>query len=441
MKKMPESCEFCKRAEEVLREAIERIRELAGSGEVREIDVQLRKEMGKWTRELLGHALSERGSKATYGESVECQCGGRAEFKQNRSHIIGTVLPGKTVETRTAYYVCKSCHRGVTPLLEEMGTDGDGASVGLQEMIVLAGTIEPYREASENLLRKFAGVEVSGTCVREKSLEEGQAVEKYLNEEKGMGCGLEKKGTIQVEIDGGMIHSDDRWQEVKLGVIFSESDRVETSEGRGKVMSRDVVAVRGGCDEFAKSMESRLSNCELSYRKVVALGDGAKWIWNLVEEMFPNRVEILDYYHATEHLWLCANDVFGEGSEEAHEWIEKQEIRLLDDRVFEVIKILERMKIRLRARYKRKAVDNLSGYLQANLHRMRYKTYIQDGYPIGSGAVESAVKHVVQSRMKRPGTRWQNHGADSMLALRSLYRSTGRWDVYWHDKNSPRLAA
>ena len=387
MKKMPDNEEFCKRAVEILGEAIESVRRMSREREgIKDIDVMLRREMGRWAREILGLVLSERGSKAEHGESVECQCGCRAKFKQNRPYILSTVLPGKTVEIKAAYYLCETCHIGVTPLLEE-----------------------------------------------------GMAVEKYLNEGDGMGCGFEKEETMHVEIDGGMIHADDRWQEVKLGVIFSEGDRVETSEGRGKLMNRNAVAVRGGCDKFEESMESRLSDCNLSYRKVVVLGDGAKWIWNLAEEMFPNRVEILDYYHATEHLWLCANTVFGESSGEAREWVEKQETLLLDDRAFEVIETLKRLKTRLRARYKRKAVDDLSGYLQANLHRMRYKTCIENGYSIGSGAVESAVKHVVQSRMKRPGTRWQNQGADSMLALRCLYRSTNRWDAYWHDKNSPRL--
>lgn len=442
MKKMPESEEFRKGVERILLEAVEKVGELIEGSECTiDIDVLMRVEMGRWARELLGLALSERGSKARYGESVECRCGGRAWYKQNRGHTIGTVLPGREVGIKAAYYVCESCRRGVTPLLEEMGTDGDGTTVGLQQLLVLAGTIEPYREASENLLRKFACVDVGETCVRMKCLEEGAAVEEYLNDGEGMGSGLDRDQAIHVEIDGGMIHSNDRWQEVKLCVISPENGRVETSEGRGKLMNREIIAVRGGCDEFAESMDNRLYNYDLSYRKAVIIGDGAKWIWNLAGDRFPNRVEILDYYHATEHLWLCANEVFGETSEKAHEWVAEQETRLLDDRAGEVIEIVRLLKDRLRAKHKRKTLDDLAGYFQANIGRMRYKTYLQMGLSIGSGAVESAVKHVVQSRMKRPGMRWQNDGADSMIALRCLYRSTDRWGAYWNNRKSLRLAA
>lgn len=439
MEKIAEFTEFCRKAEDLLDEVLEKNWKVIVDGNgIREADIVIREEMGKFTRKLLGVALSVRGSRETKDDETECECGGRAKFKQNRSHQIGTVLPGKTVEVEAAYYVCETCRKGVTPLLKELGTDGDAATVGLQELTVLAGTLAPYEEAS-GILSKFAGLSVSGTRIQTRSVEEGEAVQEQLQSPDPVsyeGC----DGTLCVAIDGGMVHVDNRWQEVKLGVIYGEDERVEISENRSKLVSRDVVAVRGNPEDLFMAIESRLS-CDLGCLDVVVLGDGAKWIWNLAEDLFPNRTEILDYYHAAEHLWLCAAALFGQASPETKSWVEEQQERILDDRVEEVIVALKRLRQRYRTGPRRKEIDSLAGYLENNSHRMLYKTFIEAGHPIGSGPVESAVKHVIQMRMKRPGTHWGARGADAMLALRCLYRSTGRWDRYWNTKKASKIAA
>jgi len=436
MEKIAEFEEFRSRAEDLLSEVLESAWKSVVDGErIREADELFREEMGKFARELLGMALSRRGSKGTYGEEVICRCGDRAKFKQHRRHQVGTVLPGKTVDVEAAYYVCETCREGVTPLLAELGTDGDVATVGLQELTVLAGVVAPYEEAS-SMLSKFAGLSVSGTRIQTRSVEEGEAVRERRRSIETEVCG----DAVCVAIDGGMIHVDNRWQEVKLGVIYGEDSRVEVSSNRRTLISRDVVAVRGGPEDLSAVIESRFS-CDLGRLDVVVLGDGAKWIWNLAEDLFPSRIEILDYYHAAEHLSLCALTLFGEDSSETERWVEEQKERLLDDKVEVVKEALKWLRQRYRTGPRRKAIDDLSGYLENNAHRMLYKTFIEAGHPIGSGPVESAVKHVVQCRMKRPGTHWRARGADAMLPLRCLYRSSGQWDLHWNHKKAPIKAA
>ena len=165
-------------------------------------------------------------------------------------------------------------------------------------------------------------------------------------------------------------------------------------------------------------------------RKVVILGDGAPWIWNLAEELFTDRVEILDWYHADENISRVARVVFGEGTDEAAQWRKSQLDRLYEDAVDEVVEGLRFLKKRHRS--KDEEIDKLTGYLERNGHRMKYRTFRQSGYYIGSGAVESAVSHVMQQRMKRVGMRWHAAGADAMLALRCVFRSTGAWDSFWN---------
>src|SRR4030042_2066456 len=252
MEKIAEKAGFCIRAAELVREAMEGVfAEVREGNRIREVDVILREEMGRIARELLGMLLSARGGKESYGEEVRCSCGGTAKFKANRKHQVGTVLVGKTVEVEAAYYVCEVCRRGKTPLLEELGTDGDVATVGLQELTVLAGVIAPYEEAS-GMLSKFAGLSVSGTRIQTRLVEEGEAVQE-LDMRK---CEI-RDDTVCVAIDGGMIHVDNRWREVKLAVIYGEDNRVEISRNRRALVSRDVMAVRGGPEDLSAAIECR----------------------------------------------------------------------------------------------------------------------------------------------------------------------------------------
>ena len=142
-------------------------------------------------------------------------------------------------------------------------------------------------------------------------------------------------------------------------------------------------------------------------------------------------MEILDWYHAKEHVSATARILYGEGTERSGQWRSEQLDRLWDDRVEEVIAALRFLGAHPRSAVKRKAVEDLHRYLSTNRERMRYRTFRDTGYQIGSGAAESAIGHVVQQRMKRAGMRWGASGADAMLALRSVYRSTGAWDTFW----------
>ncbi len=123
--------------------------------------------------------------------------------------------------------------------------------------------------------------------------------------------------------------------------------------------------------------------------------------------------------------------LYGDGTDKAKKWRKVQLARLWEDEVDKVIQGLGFVKRGQRSAEKRKQIDELESYLENNRQRMFYKSFRHSGYDIGSGAVESAVNHVVQQRMKRSGMRWRARGADAMLALRSVYRSTGTWDAFW----------
>ena len=151
-------------------------------------------------------------------------------------------------------------------------------------------------------------------------------------------------------------------------------------------------------------------------KRAIVLGDGAAWIWNIAEFHFPDAIQIVDWYHATERLWTVANAYFGEGVDEARDWVNKCEKLLLASRVEAVITALERLgKGKRKAR---KIIHEAIGYYRNNAERMRYRRYVRRGLFIGSGVIEAGCKHIVGQRLKQSGMRWALDGLRSILHLR-----------------------
>jgi hypothetical protein len=156
-------------------------------------------------------------------------------------------------------------------------------------------------------------------------------------------------------------------------------------------------------------------------RPVAVLGDGAVWIWNLAAEHFGRAIEIVDFYHASEHIWGLANAFYGPGSAKAQRWARRQCRRLKHRGPGPLLRALRAARPR-RAEV-REVLRKERGYFRANAARMAYPNFRERGLPIGSGAVESAADHVVQHRLKRAGMRWSEESGDALLALRARARS------------------
>jgi hypothetical protein len=398
-------------------------------GSSAEADDWLRRCGGTWLRHVLGLAVTARAT--VVGVSGRCACGGPLRFRQHRPVCLHTVLPGRDVTATAVYAQCAECRRGAWPVLRELGVDGEGFTPALQALGTLAAVIDPYESASTELLERMAGVRVSPEKLQALVGSEGaRATQPRTAVPVESSPARASQGPLTVGIDGGMIFVDRRWQEVKLACLYDGADRV-ASPTRGTLTRRAVVAVRGGPEALQTRLWPQAAALGAADRRVVVLGDGAPWIWHLAEVMFPDRVEILDWYHAAEHLSAVARALYGEGTAKAATWRTTQLDRLAADGVDQVIEGLRFLGAHQRTAAKRTAVTDLARYLTTNRTRMRYQTFRAAGYAIGSGAVESAVSHVVQQRMKRVGMRWRSPGADAMLALRSIYRTTGAWDQFW----------
>ena len=179
------------------------------------------------------------------------------------------------------------------------------------------------------------------------------------------------------------------------------------------------------------SMRERVDRkAVITQRDLVCLIDGDPHLATLVKSHFPDATVILDIIHAVEYLWKAAHAIHGEGSCEATKMVNTMLEKVLKGRVGHVIGGLRQRSAggKLSAT-KQKTVTSVIGYLENHRQYMHYDQYLANGYPIGTGVVESACGHLVKNRMERPGARWSLDGAEAMLRLRAM-RASGHWNTY-----------
>lgn len=233
---------------------------------------------------------------------------------------------------------------------------------------------------------------------------------------------------VYAEMDGGMVLTrEDKWKEVKVGRVFKSKDCVEETPKRSCILESQYVAHLGDKELFCKTMDELLDDyggTQLKER-LVFITDGAIWIHNWSKDMFPKAVHVLDYYHASEHLHDFIKLHFKEAPE-GKLWGKQQETLLLDSKVTEVIAAINELETNNEAAEQEK--KNLIGYYTANIDRMDYARYKKIGAGlIGSGAIESAHRTVVQKRLKQSGQRWGIKGAQNVLNLRVM-QMNGQWN-------------
>jgi hypothetical protein len=165
--------------------------------------------------------------------------------------------------------------------------------------------------------------------------------------------------------------------------------------------------------------------------RVLVLGDGAAGIWNLAQEYFPQAVQMLDLWQATEHLWAAGRAGYGEGDARLAGWVAETNARLLAGEVQTLLTEWATVPVRDAT-----AWASAQTSVRHQAHRMAYDQYRQAGSPLGSGAVERANRHVVGVRVKPAGMHWRRPGLTGVLALRALLRSQ-RWEAWWQAQPLP----
>jgi hypothetical protein len=241
--------------------------------------------------------------------------------------------------------------------------------------------------------------------------------------------------TLVISMDGALERTDDGWKEVKLGAIYDLVSRRRQGQVVHVPGATTYTATLAAAHDFGRQVLATAQRRGLGWAQQVAvLGDGAKWIWKLADRRFGGATQIVDWYHAHEHLWALAQLLYGEGTAAAWTWLATLADELWTAQTADTIAVVAAAAEEAwatprkdlpdgtprRTRARQQEVAKAVAYFTTNASRMRYRTFRDAGLPVGSGVVEGGCQSVLHTRLKRPGACWSAAGAEAMVRARAL---------------------
>ncbi len=424
-------------------------RERLGHLDLEASEMAIRTAMHQMGGVLLEKLLNSDGG-GYRGAHLACSQGHAAEFVGYRDKEILTVV--SSVEARRAYYHCPECQSGFAPKDKELDVVGSSFSPGVRRMMARVGAKEPFEQGRGDL-EALAGVVVRTKQVERISVQLGQQVEAFCQRERE--AILSGKVTplvpavpiLYIAIDGTGVpvvpretegrrgkdaKGKAKTREAKIGCLFTQTQQDDEGyplrdENSTTYVGAIETAETFGGRIYAEAMRRGLRQAH----KVVVLGDGGPWIWGIAAWHFHGAIEIVDLYHAREHLANLGKCIYGPTCKEAKQWAAARSQQLDRGDVEAVITSMKRLRPRQEQVQKevRKAID----YFHTNRERMRYAQFRSQGLFVGSGVVEAGCKTIIGQRLKQSGMRWTVDHANAIIALRCSQLS-GRWEEFWEQR-------
>jgi hypothetical protein len=379
---------------------------------------------------------------------VPCPCGYQARFHEMRSKQLSTVVGQVTIQR--PYYLCGHCHQGQIPRDVELDVRGTEYSPGVRRMMALVGSDTSFDHGREQL-EVLAGVKVTTKAVERQAEAIGGDVatrdEQRIRSAKQLELPIPLGPPIRimyVEMDGtglpvvasetegrvGKVEGQPaRSRECKLGCVFTQTTvnaqgRPVRDEGSTTYVGAIETAEEFGLRIYTEAWQRGWSRAQTK----VVIGDGADWIWNIAEQHFPGAIQIVDLYHARQHLWELAATLCPNNRLRQERWI-SHKLRWLDNG--QISKLAQAIRAAV-DRYP-EAADAIrveANYFEKNAQRMRYPEFRRQDLFVGSGVIEAGCKTVIGDRLKRSGMFWTVRGANAIIALR-CNRLSGKFEDYW----------
>ncbi len=386
--------------------------------------------------------------------TLACTCGHQAHYHELRAKPLLTAV-GR-VQISRPYYICAHCHTGQFPADVELDIENTEISPAVRRMHALVGQEAPFDRGREQM-KALAGLEVTTKAV-ERTAEAvgedivrteqqeiqravqldlpiaiGEAVSILYVQMDGTGVPVVKKETEgrKGKNDGQPSHT----REAKLGCVFTQT----TWDQEGFAVRDPDSTTYTGAIETAEEFGRRLyveawKRGWSRAKKKVVIGDGAEWIWNLAADHFPGAVQIVDLYHARQHLWELVRKLYPNDDGHQKAWMKVHQKRLLDkgkiEKLVASIRSLSSDNPELSEKIRTEA-----DYFERNTDRMRYPKFRRQHLFVGSGVIEAGCKTVIGSRLKRSGMFWTVRGANAIIALRCCHLN-GRFEDYWASRRA-----
>ena len=309
-----------------------------------------------------------------------------------------------------------------------------------RKLLCLAGASWSFAAAAEHLA-EFCGLRTCDQTIRAVCHEEAGLLADWLHGDKAAGAGFAAaEGDVELQADGTMVNTREGWREMRLGVFARRArGRPATAEDWDtRRLPPPAARVLFGGIETAERFGPRLRRWagRLGIRdasEITVLADGAEWIRNQARRQLPGAGQLLDIFHASEHLSGCAKVLYGEGAAQAKAWLDAGRQAVLAEGAAGVQSHLAAARAQTRSAAKRAALADAASYFERRAELLGYAERLARGQSIGSGLVEGACKQVIGRRMKQTGARWRVRRANRMATLCCAFHGDA-WNPYWQHR-------
>ena len=378
--------------------------------------------------ERMGHEVQREVSEQVLGDEAArkegnqcaCPCGGRAFFQ--RFHGLGIVTAAGRLRVRRAYYHCTRCGQGLCPADARLGLGPANTTPTAQARLAVLSALEPYVQVADLICQLGLPLQVD--------LKSTERVTQAVGARLAAAGPRRPYGTttrpVAVGFDGVMLPTWEGRKETRVGVIYEpdpEAPRTPAGEAR---LRKEYLATTGSRESLVAAVCVRAQ--ERAGGGVIAVvSDGAALEWVDLDRYLPLRVEILDFYHVLERVGEIARAMYPAEPQRALAWQATMKQELLEIGPWELVRALAAWKPESAAAQEVRRVQLT--YFQRQQERMRYPEYRRRGFPLGSGAVEGACKHVVVDRLRQSGMRWKLATAEPVMQVRAAFLTEPRLDL------------
>lgn len=371
--------------------------------------------------------------------SWECpRCGELSGYERDREANLQTML-GR-VSYKRSVYACAECGHRHYPMDDALGLRPNQMSAEMERLAGLMGVQMPFAQASA-VFEQLTLVGLSDHSMDKATQSYGQKMEQQetqwytetLDDDVMLKRERETVRPLRLygSLDGGRVrvrHEAQPWRELKVGAWFEAKGQPPTTvDGEWTIQASNITYYSdiAKAENFGKTLWATGVQRQADRAvELIFLGDGARWIWDLVDLYFPQAVQIVDWFHACEYLTPVAKVAFSD-THQQEQWLQQVKDDLWHGHLFAVIEACQQQ-IQPQLKRDDDPAQVAMRYFRNNQHRMDYPTYRAHGYQIGSGTIESGVKQIASQRMKVSGARWNLDSARFVAKARAAYLS-GYW--------------